>query len=349
LTIGRKTDKNYLRYHKILQWAAKYSSKNITHGKTTIENNIGETFEKPAVIICNHQSLIDLMCVIALTPKLIILTNERVWNNPYYGRLIKYANYYPVSNGLEEVPETIRKMVLKGYSVVVFPEGTRSEDCSIQRFHRGAFHLAKELNLDILPVMIHGLGHLLPKKEFMLRKGEIYIKIMNRISIQNNALYDTYSEQARKVRQYYVNEYAKLSNQIETPDYYSDLVLHNYIYKGPAVERLVRKNLKKNKNYRELIDQLSNCNRVLVINCGFGEFPLLLSLVHNNIEIVAVDNDQDHLDLAANCTSVPENLHYQSLVDDEKIDHFDSVVLIKPTEDQIKTINNKNIIMYVII
>jgi len=348
LTIGKKTDKNRLRYHKLLYWAANYVLRNLPRVKTTIENKVGETFEKPAVIICNHQSLMDLMCVMALTPKMIILTNDRIWNNPYYGRLIKYANYYPVSKGIEDVPEKIKEMVMKGYSVMIFPEGTRSEDCSIQRFHRGAFHLAKQLNLDILPIMIHGLGHFLPKKEFMLRKGEIYIKVMNRILLKKNVLYDTHSEQAKKVRKFYVEEYDKLSKQIETPDYYSELVIHNYIYKGPTVERLVRTNLKKHGNYRELIGKLSSYSRVLIMNCGYGELPLLLSLVHKQMEITATDNEQDYLDLAANCNSVPANLHYVSRVNNFDLEKYDSVVLIKPTEKQAKKINKKKSLKYFI-
>ena len=66
---------------------------------------------------------------------------------------------------------------------MIFPEGTRSADCSILRFHRGAFYLAEQLQIDIIPVMIHGVGHVLPKQEFMLRKGEIRIQVMPRISV----------------------------------------------------------------------------------------------------------------------------------------------------------------------
>jgi hypothetical protein len=137
-----------------------------------------------------------------------------------------------------------------------------------------------------------------------------------------------------------------LAAEVETADYYSDLVLHNYIYKGPLIERTVRRNLKKFGNYRDIISQLKNYNRVLIENCGYGELPLLLSLVHKNISIVATDSDNDKLALAANCAWVKENLSYiEQISKDEK---FDAVVLINPTEEQRTTWKNAGIALYVI-
>jgi 1-acyl-sn-glycerol-3-phosphate acyltransferase len=320
--LGKSTDKKKLRYHQLMRWIAHFVVMRIPRVKTTYNNFDKTIFDKPAIIICNHQSHLDLMCVMSLTPKLITLTNGWVWNSPFYGRLIRYADFYPVSNGIENVLDKLQVIVEKGYSIMIFPEGTRSEDCSINRFHRGAFYLAEQLNLDIVPVLIHGVGHLLPKKEFMLRKGEIHINVMPRVAY--NATSETYAENAKNMRKLYKEEYAKLAAEVETADYYADLTLHNYIYKGPSVERAVHRNLKKHNNYRDIISQLKKHNRILIVNCGYGEFPLLLSLVHKNMKIVATDKDTDKLELAANCAWVKENLSYLENVDaDEK---FDAVV-----------------------
>jgi len=328
-SFGKTTDKKKLRYHKLLCWITKFVIVRIPRVKTTYNHYDRKVFDNPAIIICNHQSHIDLMCIMSLTPKVVILTNDWVWNSPFYGRMLKYADFYPVSNGIENALAQLQAIVEKGYSVMVFPEGTRSEDCSIQRFHKGAFYLAEKLKLDIIPVLIHGVGHFLPKKEFMLRKGEIHINVMNRILRNDITFGETDLERAKNIRHLYKNEYAKLAEKLETPDYYSDLVIHNYIYKGPTVERTVRRNLKKNNNYKEMIHRLSEKKKVLVKNCGYGEFPLLLSLVHKNMEVVAVENDPDLFDLAANCASVPPNLHYYTSLNDEEMKEFDAVVSIE--------------------
>jgi len=323
-SVGKNSANKKLRYHNLLCRTARFVIFRIPRVKTSYPNLDKTIFDKPAVIICNHQSHIDLMCIMSLTPKLIVVTNDWAWNSPFYGRMIKYADFFPASNGIENAMSELQTMVEKGYSVMIFPEGTRSEDCSIQRFHRGAFYLAEQLKIDIIPVLIHGVGHLLPKKEFMLRKGEIHIHVLPRVPY--NAMGENYVECSKNMRKYYIAEYAKLAAHVETADYYADLVMHNYIYKGPKVERTVRRNLKKHNNYRELIDSLAGKNSVLITNCGYGEFPLLLSLVHKKMEIAATDSDPDLLDLAANCNSVPARLRYVSCINTEEIDQYDTVV-----------------------
>ncbi|MCL2041321.1 MAG: 1-acyl-sn-glycerol-3-phosphate acyltransferase [Bacteroidales bacterium] len=345
-TLGKTTDKKKLRYHRIICWVARFVVVRIPRVKTTYNNFDKTIFDKPAIIISNHQSHLDLMCIMSLSPKLIILTNEWVWNSPFYGRLIKYADFYPVSNGIENNLDKLQSIVEKGYSIMIFPEGTRSEDCSIRRFHRGAFYLAEKLNLDIIPVILHGAGHVLPKKEFMLRKGEIHIHVMppappsppegGDVRIHPRSTLSCSScvvltplpsgGLGGAMRRFYAEEYAKIAAEIETADYYSDLVLHNYIYKGPSVERAVRRNLKKNSNYKEIISQLKGKSRVLIENCGYGELPLLLSLVYKNMNVVATDTDADKLELAANCTWVKGNLKYVERVDGEE--EFDAVVVV---------------------
>ena len=328
-SVGKTTDKKKLLFHKLLCRAARFEVACIPRVKTKYNIPDKTIFDKPAVMICNHQSHLDLMCVLSLTPKLIILTNDWVWNSPVFGRLVKYADFYPVSNGIENALDKLQAAVEKGYSIMIFPEGTRSEDCSIQRFHQGAFYLAEQLKLDIIPVFIHGVGHFLPKSEFILRKGKLHINVMNRIAFNDSSFGESYQERTKKIRKFYLKEYEKIASAVETPDYYADLVIHNYIYKGPSIERTVRRNLKKNGNYRELINSLAGKNRVLIMNCGYGEFPLLLSLVHKKTEVVAVESEPDLFDLAANCRSVPANLQYLASVDEEDFRGFEEVVELK--------------------
>ena len=309
-SFGKTTEKKKMRYHRLLYRVANFVIYHIPQVRTTFRNLSGETFDKPGVIICNHQSHIDLMCIMMLTPKLIILTNDWVWNSPFYGRLIRYADFYPISTGMENAFDNLQDAVNRGYSIVAFPEGTRSADCSIRRFHRGPFYLAEQLKLDIIPVMIHGVGHVLPKEDFMLRKGQIHIQVMPRITPDDSRFRKEYSSRSRDVRHYYQDEYKKLCKEIETPDYYVDAVIHNYIYKGAAVEREVRKSLRRNKNYAAEIAAMPDEGEVTIQNTGYGEYPLLLSLVKKNLQITAIEPDEDKRALAANCASVPDNLQF---------------------------------------
>src|SRR5690606_9844316 len=87
-----------------------------------------ETFHKPAVIIANHSSFLDTLSLGMLVPKAIFLVNDWVWNSPVFGRAVRALGFYPVSQGLENGMDFLREKVRQGYSLIVFPEGTRSYD-----------------------------------------------------------------------------------------------------------------------------------------------------------------------------------------------------------------------------
>jgi 1-acyl-sn-glycerol-3-phosphate acyltransferase len=182
LFLGRKRDWKDRWLHGVLYRFSNFVIRRVPGVGFSLDNSVGETFEKPAVIISNHQSHLDLMCLLMLTPKMVVITNDWVWHNPIYGALIRRAEFVPAAEGVENYMPQLRSLVERGYSVMVFPEGTRSEDCRILRFHKGAFYLAQELGLDIVPVCLNGVGHALPKKELMLRKGHISVTIGKRVA-----------------------------------------------------------------------------------------------------------------------------------------------------------------------
>ena len=163
----------------------------------------GETFEKPAVVICNHQSHLDLMLMLSQTPKMIVLTNDWVWNSPFFGKVLQNAEYYPVSMGIDSMLPKLKDLVERGYSIAVYPEGTRSKDCRIGRFHKGAFHIASALKLDILPFVEYGAGQVLPKGGKYLRRGDIRLQINKRIPYEEYTQYGTSQEIASRFRKYY--------------------------------------------------------------------------------------------------------------------------------------------------
>ena len=218
LAFTKDLEKKRMGMHKLLWNFSRFVT--IWHGIPGVKFSVGnphkENFEKPAIIICNHQSHLDLMTMLIHTPKLVCLTKDWVWNNPFYGYIIRNAEFYPVSEGTETLMPKLKSLVERGYSITVYPEGTRSPDCSITRFHQGAFHLAQQLELDILPLVLYGAGKALPKKEKHLHKWPIRIEIDKRISpeeLQSHG--DTTMAQASSLRKYYKKRYAEMANRIE--------------------------------------------------------------------------------------------------------------------------------------
>ena len=85
------------------------------------------------------------------------------------------ADYIIVDRGNEEskieMLEKSYNCLKKGISIMIFPEGTRSADNEIGFFKRGAFQLALQANVPILPVLIDGTGDILPKHGLIFGSG----------------------------------------------------------------------------------------------------------------------------------------------------------------------------------
>lgn len=273
-------------------------------------NTSGENFLKPAVIVANHQSHIDLPLVMMLHPKLLILTNDWVWNNPFYGFVVKFADYYPVSNDVEKGMDLMRARVAEGYSILIFPEGTRSENGKIQRFHKGAFYLAEKLGIDILPIQIHGANDCMTKTENFLKNGSVTVSILPRISVNDQSYGATYQERTKSISRYFKAEFNKLVLEQETVDYHQRKLAKNYIYKGPVLEWYMRIKVKLEDNYRLFNELLPLEGKITDIGCGYGFLANMLSFVSDKRTLLGIDYDEEKIEVAQHCISKKPNVNF---------------------------------------
>lgn len=309
LIFGGRSEKNKVRFHKILQDMCRFVIYRVPGTSMELTGWENLDLSRPSVIVANHQSHLDLMAIIMLHPQIIVMTNNREWNSPFYKVILRFADFLPIEY-LTTHRELVRERIDRGYSVMIFPEGTRSVDCSILRFHKGAFHLASDMNLDITPVLLHGFGHVLPKKDFLLRKGKMTVRILPRIACDDTSYGESYQERAKSVRRLFVREYAIISARIENAYYHAPKVLHNYLYKGRDVYASVRHSMRKNSNFADRIEAMPLSGDYYLEDHNCGEFALTASLVRRDLKIKAYIADPGKRELAAHCVSVPVNLTY---------------------------------------
>lgn len=215
--VGKMTERRRYRLHQLIYHASRFVM--IHHGipGTKYEYKVPEgiDFNKPRIIICNHQSHLDLMCQLVFTPKIVFLTNAWVWNNPFYGSLIRNAEYLPVREGLDEIMPHLRSLIERGYSIAVYPEGTRSKDCRIGRFHQGAFYIAREFGLEILPMILYGPGKILPKTGWHLHKGNFFVEVDKPLTQEELTAMGDLKQQTSAMRKRYKEKYEEIANRME--------------------------------------------------------------------------------------------------------------------------------------
>lgn len=303
-------EKSKFVYHFILckfTWSMMYIMGNV---KKNIINPQYANFFEPAVIISNHQSFLDILSLVMLHPKLVLLTNNWVWNSPVFGAVARMADFYPVAKGAEMSVELLGDRVKQGYSVVVFPEGTRSVDAVMKRLHKGAFYLSEQLNIDILPIVLHGTGYTMTKGDFLLKDGTITIEYLPRIKPDDRAFGVGFAERTKRIGSYFKQEFRRLSSAIEQPAYHKEQLIYNYLYKGPILEWQLKLALRRENNYSLFHATLPVKGKILEIGCGYGFMAYMLRFAAKEREITAIDSDEDKIETAANCFSKDDKINF---------------------------------------
>lgn len=272
-----------------------------------------EDFSKPAVIIANHQSFIDILMLLSLHPQIIMMTNKWVWNSPFFGHIVRFAGFLYHKDGVESHISEISGMREKGYSLLIFPEGTRSADMEIHRFHKGAFKIAEELEMDILPVVIYGNGNLVSKSQpFYVKHGVIGCRILKRIEHSDTSFGTGYRERTKRISEYVRREYSSLRSEYDTPSnrFFYHSVLANYLYKGPVLEWYMRIKMNMERSYEQFHSIIPYNANVTDIGCGYGPLAFMLSALSPARTVTGIDYDQKKTELASASYAAGRNLRF---------------------------------------
>lgn len=304
---GKRTNKKCILFRKFVSSFHQFDLKLMPGLRFSLHNPEKEDFAKPCVIICNHQSMLDPMFLMAMTHKILIVANERSSMNPIVRIMFKWLGFYTIRNNnftawkdssLERDLDVFKSYIKNGYSIAIFPEGVRNPNSSIVRYHKGPFYLAEELGVDIVPIIIHGVNFMMPKGSFACYKGSVHMHIGHRIDSKNILWGKDYIQTTKLVHKYYIGEYAKLRKKYETTSFFYSLLLDRYRYKGVEVMVSVKSNLKKHGNYSIYIDRDFNEDIVHIRHSGWGEMALLFALVHPDKKIIAYEDDFEKRELA---------------------------------------------------
>lgn len=143
----------------------------------------------PCIFMANHLSFLDgplLAMAVRRTARIIL--KKSIFRIPILGIAMRHVGFVPVDRkgtkgGQRSLRRAARLIREKGYSFLLFPEGTRSRDGRMLPFRRGGFFLALESGAPIVPVTIDGTFELMPKGQWYARAGEVRIAFHDRVPI----------------------------------------------------------------------------------------------------------------------------------------------------------------------
>ncbi|RAW00155.1 trifunctional MMPL family transporter/lysophospholipid acyltransferase/class I SAM-dependent methyltransferase [Pseudochryseolinea flava] len=291
--------KKQLMYHRLISFC-NWLILTVSLNKVTVTERNDKMFEQPSIIIANHSSFLDILITTMLHPKLILLTNKWVYNSPIFGGVVRMAGYYEVTEGAEESIDHLRKKVGEGFSIVVFPEGTRSENGKLNRFHKGAFFLAEKLDLPIRPLLIHGANTSIPKSTIYVFPTDITLKFLPLVATSDMHYGVTYSERTKSISKHFKSSYQEFKASKETPRWFYRKLISNYLYKGPVLEWYARIKVKLEDNYAFFDELVPKKGTVLDLGCGYGFLSYMLQFRSEERIITGVDYDDDKISVAQN-------------------------------------------------
>ncbi len=148
---------------------------------------------RPCVFMSNHLSFLDGPLLVTVIDRPVRAIVKRfVFRIPVLGPGMRFAGYVPVDRegegrGRERIARAVRLMRDRGYSFLVFPEGQRSWDGTLQPFRRGGFFLALEAGVPIVPVSVLGTYELLPRGTRRVHKGPVRVTFHPAVDIAGRA------------------------------------------------------------------------------------------------------------------------------------------------------------------
>ena len=139
---------------------------------------------RPCIFVFNHQSKADVMILAKLIRKdMGGVAKKEVRDTPVIGKLMELAGTVFVDranagSAIKAMAPLIDAVKIDGKSIVIAPEGTRTLSPKLGPFKKGAFHMAIQAGVPMVPIVIHNAGDVAPKNEFLMRPAKVRVDIL---------------------------------------------------------------------------------------------------------------------------------------------------------------------------
>jgi 1-acyl-sn-glycerol-3-phosphate acyltransferase len=287
------------RIRKLSQLAMSGLVRLFPFGKVEYQNFAADTFARPAIVISNHQSAVDVLAVFIVSSDICMTVKKRVYDTPILGVACKCLGHVVIEpNQPAATLARCRQRLNAGLSLHFFPEGTRSPDGFLQRFHRGAFELAVELNQEILPIVLCDTNTSMPRDAYWFEPYHATVRAWPRVTPQNFD-YSLGSTALMRHCETIVREaLQKQLDEINTPRVVRRKVQRLYRYQGKFVEQFVHWKMKMDPMFGALDAVVPRNGFVLDLGCGYGVATHWLAQFTDGRSFLGVDYDENKIRVA---------------------------------------------------
>jgi putative phosphoserine phosphatase / 1-acylglycerol-3-phosphate O-acyltransferase len=139
---------------------------------------------RPCIFVFNHQSKADVMILAKLIRRdMGGVAKKEVRDTPIIGKLMELAGTVFIDranagSAIKAMAPLIDAVKNDGKSIVIAPEGTRTLSPKLGPFKKGAFHMAIQAGVPIVPIVIHNAGDVAPKNEFLMRPAKVRVDVL---------------------------------------------------------------------------------------------------------------------------------------------------------------------------
>jgi len=141
-----------------------------------------ENPRRPYVVVSNHESFVDILLISHLPWEMKWLSKAELFRVPIMGWLMQLAGDVPVKRGFGpsavEAINRCREVLANKVSVMIFPEGTRSTTSELLPFKDGAFRLAIDAGVPILPLAVYGTRTALRKHDWRFGPSRATVRVL---------------------------------------------------------------------------------------------------------------------------------------------------------------------------
>ncbi|MFZ5624339.1 MAG: lysophospholipid acyltransferase family protein [Gemmatimonadota bacterium] len=175
-------DRKLYAVGRLFRWVGIITGRACPLWRFSVEGIAHRDSSRACVVVSNHESFVDIFLISHLPWEMKWMFKQELFRIPVLGWLLRLSGDIPIIRGASrsaaKAMRTARDTLERGMSVMIFAEGTRSATGELLPFKDGAFRLAIDAGVPILPLAVTGTRHALNKHDWRVGPADAHVQVL---------------------------------------------------------------------------------------------------------------------------------------------------------------------------